>query len=67
MPKLIDKKKDEAIDTTQSPIMRNKRYDHASLFVPENLLREARRQKTFQKDKYHLFAFLTLTEISSKI
>ncbi len=28
-----------------SPILRHKRYDHPSVFVPENLLREARRQK----------------------
>lgn len=27
------------------PILRGKSYDHGSLFVPENLLREARRQK----------------------
>jgi uridine phosphorylase len=33
------------MNTSQPPIIRGKRYDHASLFVPENLLREARRQK----------------------
>ena len=33
------------MNKSEPPIMRNKRYDHASLFVPENLLREARRQK----------------------
>ena len=33
------------MNASQPPIMRGKRYDHASLFVPENLLREARRQK----------------------
>ena len=32
-------------NTTQAPILRGKRYDLASLFLPENLLREARRQK----------------------
>ena len=30
---------------TPPPILRNKKYDHASLFEPENMLREARRQK----------------------
>lgn len=35
----------EEMNATQAPIMRDKRYDHASFFVPENLLREARRQK----------------------
>ncbi len=35
----------EKMNTSQPPIMRGKRYDHASLFAPENLLREARRQK----------------------
>jgi uridine phosphorylase len=35
----------EKMNTTQSPIMRDKRYDLPSFFVPENLLREARRQK----------------------
>ncbi len=35
----------EKMNTTQPLIVRDKRYDHASLFVPENLLREARRQK----------------------
>ena len=29
----------------QAPILRGKEYEHPSLFVPENLLREARRQK----------------------
>ncbi len=33
------------MNASQPPIMRGKRYDHASLFMPENLLREARRQK----------------------
>ncbi len=33
------------MSTSQPPILRGKRYDQASLFVPENLLREARRQK----------------------
>ena len=36
---------EEKMNTSQPPIMRGKRYDHASLFMPENLLREARRQK----------------------
>ena len=27
------------------PILRSKKYEHSSLFAPENLLREARRQK----------------------
>ena len=31
--------------TSIAPITSNKRYDDASVFVPENLLREARRQK----------------------
>ena len=31
--------------TSIAPITSNKRYDEASVFVPENLLREARRQK----------------------
>src|SRR3990172_3467437 len=30
---------------TPPPILRHKHYDHASVFVPENLLRAARRQK----------------------
>ena len=33
------------IDTSIAPITSNKHYDDASVFVPENLLREARRQK----------------------
>ena len=33
------------MNTSQPPIIRGKRYDHASLFEPENLMREARRQK----------------------
>ena len=33
------------MNASHPPIIRGKRYDHASLFVPENLLREARRQK----------------------
>lgn len=33
------------MNTSQPPILRSKGYDQASLFVPENLLREARRQK----------------------
>jgi len=32
-------------DGTGPPILRHKRYDQPSLFLPENLLREARRQK----------------------
>ena len=35
----------------QPPIISNKRYDHASMFVPENLLREARRQKNIPEGK----------------
>ncbi len=33
-------------DRTNPPILRYKRYDEPSVFEPENLLREARRQKT---------------------
>jgi purine-nucleoside phosphorylase len=33
------------MDTPPPPILRRKKYDHASLFKPENMLREARRQK----------------------
>ena len=33
------------MDTSPPPILRSKKYDHASLFKPDNLLREARRQK----------------------
>ena len=36
---------EKKMNKSQPPIIRGKRYDHASLFVPENLLREARRQK----------------------
>lgn len=32
-------------DREPPPILRHKRYDHPSVFLPENLLREARRQK----------------------
>ena len=34
------------MDTAPPPILRGKRYNLASLFEPENLLREARRQKS---------------------
>lgn len=34
------------MDTLPPPILRRKKYDHASLFEPENMLREARRQKS---------------------
>jgi uridine phosphorylase len=37
------------MNTFQPPIIRNKMYDHTSLFEPENLLREARRQKNIQE------------------
>jgi|TARA_B110000495_G_C22912090_1_gene532639 uridine phosphorylase len=37
------------IDTSIPPILRSKKYDDASLFVPENLLREARRQKNISE------------------
>ncbi len=33
------------MNSSQPPILRDKRYDLESLFVPENMLREARRQK----------------------
>jgi uridine phosphorylase len=33
------------MNTSPPPILRRKKYDHASLFEPENMLREARRQK----------------------
>ncbi len=33
------------MDTPPPPILRSKKYDHASVFEPENMLREARRQK----------------------
>jgi uridine phosphorylase len=39
----------EKIISTQSPLMRNKNHDHPSLFLPENLLREARRQKNIKE------------------
>jgi uridine phosphorylase len=35
----------EQMNTSRPPIIRSKGYDHASLFDPESLLREARRQK----------------------
>ena len=35
--------------TSKPPILRNKKYDQASLFDPESLLREARRQKNISK------------------
>ncbi|MCC7264261.1 MAG: uridine phosphorylase, partial [Candidatus Latescibacteria bacterium] len=31
-------------DREPPPILRDKHYDHPSVFLPENLLREARRQ-----------------------
>ncbi len=37
------------MNTAKPPIIRGKRYDHASLFEPEKLLREARRQKNIPK------------------
>ena len=37
------------MNTSKPPIIRGKRYDHASLFEPEKLLREARRQKNIPK------------------
>lgn len=37
------------MDTSQPPILRGKKYGHASLFEPENLLREARRQKNISE------------------
>jgi uridine phosphorylase len=37
---------DTTVESVQPPILRHKRYDEPSLFAPENLLREARRQKT---------------------
>ena len=33
------------------PILRNKEYNHPSIFTPENLLREARRQKSIANKK----------------
>ncbi|MCF6309402.1 MAG: nucleoside phosphorylase [Sulfurimonas sp.] len=41
-------KKDQIENMPMSPIWRAKRYDHESLFVPENMMREARRQKNIQ-------------------
>lgn len=35
----------ETMNTSQAPIIRGKRYSDTSVFEPENLLREARRQK----------------------
>ena len=37
------------MDISQPPILRSKKYDHVTLFEPENLLREARRQKNIPK------------------
>ncbi len=37
------------MNTSMPPILRNKKYDHSSLFNPESLLREARRQKNIPK------------------
>jgi uridine phosphorylase len=37
------------MNASPPPILRGKKYDHASLFEPENLLREARRQKNIPK------------------
>lgn len=37
------------MNSSEPPILRNKRYDLESLFVPENMLREARRQKNIPK------------------
>ena len=43
--------KGKRIDTSLSPILRNKKYDNESLFKPENMLRETRRQKNIQDGK----------------
>lgn len=37
--------------STIAPILDNKRYEDASVFEPENLLREARRQKNLPEDR----------------
>ncbi len=37
------------LNTSRPPILRSKKYDHPSLFDPESLLREARRQKNIPK------------------
>ncbi len=37
--------RDKQMDKSKPPILRSKKYDHESLFDPESLLREARRQK----------------------
>ena len=37
------------MDTSSPPILRNKKYDHLSLFEPENMLREARRQNNISE------------------
>ncbi|MBT4136267.1 MAG: nucleoside phosphorylase [Candidatus Latescibacteria bacterium] len=39
------------MNTSHPPIIRDKKYDHPSLFEPENLLREARRQKNIPEGK----------------
>ncbi len=39
------------MNTYRPPILRSKKYDHASLFDPESLLREARRQKNIPKGR----------------
>lgn len=39
------------MDSPSPPILRNKAYDHVSLFEPENMLREARRQNNISEGK----------------
>jgi uridine phosphorylase len=43
---VLNVKKREKMDTSPPPILRSKMYDHVSLFEPENMLREARRQNS---------------------
>ena len=49
------------------PILADKYYDRPSAFAPENLLREARRQKAFPLAKCPPFACSIRTAISSGI
>src|SRR3989442_14814689 len=47
------------------PILRNEGYDHPSVFVPDNLLREARRQKALPNGTVPAICVLDPMAISS--
>lgn len=44
-------RKEKNMSTSSPPILNNKMYDHASLFEPGNMLREARRQNSISEGK----------------